>query len=166
MPHDSDSQAQRDVERIIVEAVSRECGLPLRHPFPVRTATGAVLIFDGGSDDPAALCEVYAHCGTLRGAQPDKVMTDALRLLFARERWNRTARLILAFCDHNAAGSFRGGSWMKHALDAFRIEVCVVEVPQDARARIEAAQRLQAAPNRRADGGAGSVPTPLDDEPA
>jgi hypothetical protein len=52
-------------------------------------------------------------------------------------------RKILALADDAAADHFRATSWMSAALADFGIEIHVVELPADLRARIAETQRRQ-----------------------
>lgn len=94
------------------------------------------------ADDPLIFVEVFAHHGRLRGGQLHKVSTDALKLITIG-RAHPSARLILAFADETAAQSVKGTSWRAEALRTWSVEVAVVEIGAEDRARIEAAQHVQ-----------------------
>ena len=53
------------------------------------------------------------------------------------------ARKIIAFADTEAATWFTGKSWMAEALRVMWIETMVVELPEELRVRLRAAQARQ-----------------------
>jgi len=77
---------------------------------------GGWLEIDGCCESPRVMCEAWAHIGTPKSAQKNKVMADAMKLLFAVSLAPGNQRLILAFTDESAASHFRGDSWMAQAL--------------------------------------------------
>lgn len=66
----------------MVKALGKRIGADLR-PRKLPLAEGSYLALDGVSDAPFVLCEAWAHIGGLRGAQPNKVLTDGFKLAFA-----------------------------------------------------------------------------------
>jgi hypothetical protein len=97
-------------------------------------------------DDPEnpLLVEAWAHQGPPKPAQRAKVLTDAFTLSFAATLHGRRPRLLLLFSDEQAAAPFRSPrSWPAAALREAGIEVLVVDLPKEERARIREAQRRQ-----------------------
>jgi len=138
----SDSEAQRMAQPFMLEALSRELGHRLRTP------PHGELAVDGHCPDPPILCEAWAHIGPPKAAQSNKVLSDAFRLVYladvAVRAGRRRPRLILCFCDAEAARPFRDGrGWRAMALAHFGIERHVINLPADVRARVLEAQRLQ-----------------------
>jgi hypothetical protein len=70
-------------------------------------------------------------------------MKDAARLLVAGTLSDRPTRKLLAFADADAARPFQGRSWMGEALRLMGIEVIVVDIPDEIRAGVRAAQIRQ-----------------------
>lgn len=79
-PKTEDSTEQRRAERLILAAASEHFGKTLQPRKILKPEKGHVEI-DGVADDDSVLAEVYAHQGDSKGSQPDKVMSDALKLL-------------------------------------------------------------------------------------
>lgn len=101
---------------------------------------------DGGTEDPEnpLLVEAWAHQGPPKPAQKAKVLTDAFKLFFAGTLLSRRPRLILLFSDESAAAPFRSlRTWPAAAIRVVGIEVVVVPLPEEERARIREAQRRQ-----------------------
>jgi hypothetical protein len=112
-----------------------------KRTFPL--PDGGRIEVDGVNDDPPILCEAWAHQGPAKSAQKHKVMTDALKLLYAAKLMGGKPRLILLFGDEAAAAHLRGRSWMGQVLKGNGIEIQVVSLPEPIRARILKAQERQ-----------------------
>jgi hypothetical protein len=137
-----DSRIQSEAETLIVHALSTQLGALLtKRSFDLPEA--GRLEVDGASDDPPVLCEAWAHQGPIKAGGKTKVATDALKLLFAARQLSKRARLVLAFADQQAAMYFQGSSWLGQVIRGEGIEIFVVELSIDIRARIRRAQALQ-----------------------
>ena len=93
-------------------------------------------------------CEVYAHVGQLRGAQPKKLATDILKLVVLREDYIRSAkpppRIVLVVVDEPAARSLRSArSWLGSAVRRFGVEVLMLDLPEAHREMLITVQRRQ-----------------------
>lgn len=136
------SLEQQEAEDLMIGLLGKTLGVPLvkkRFELP----EGGWLEIDGYCDSPRILCEAWAHIGKPKSAQKNKVMADAIKLLYAVSLAPGHQRLILAFVDDGAASHFRGASWMAQALKACGIETHVVALPSDVRERILSAQERQ-----------------------
>jgi hypothetical protein len=72
------------------------------------------------------------------------VLTDAFKLSFAATLLARRPRLLLLFSDKEAAAPFLSmRTWPAAAIREAGIEVVVVDLPEEERARIREAQRRQ-----------------------
>ena len=137
-----DSSEQQSAERWLLDALSQELGAELaKKKLPVDEDSSLQL--DGYAETPLILCEAWAHVGAVKGGQKHKVMTDAIRLLFANSLCGGDARLILLFGDQVAARHFQGNSWMARCLSEFGIEVRVIEMSPELKATITTAQERQ-----------------------
>lgn len=127
----------------MLKALAAELGLTFRAGSRVMP-DGTRVELDAISENPPVLVEAWSHHGRPKSAQKQKVMTDALKLVWAEAvLFPSGARKILAFADEAAAAHFRGASWMAAALVHLGIEVLVVEVPDDVREAIRRAQLRQ-----------------------
>jgi hypothetical protein len=136
------SLEQQEAEDQMIRLVAQSLGVAVakrRFELPA----GGWLEIDGFSEAPRVLCEAWAHIGKPKSAQKNKVMADAMKLIFASALGPAPERLILAFADEDAASHFRGDSWMAQALKAKNIETVVVELPNDVRRRVLLAQKRQ-----------------------
>ena len=137
-----DSRTQREAEVVILGAVAQQLGVDLA-PKRIYLADRTYVEIDGVSDEPAVLCEVWAHQGAPKSAQRNKVIADAFKISFVGGLQQPRPRLILAFADPAAAQQFLGRSWYAHALKALGIEVIVIAISADLRSRIVEAQARQ-----------------------
>jgi hypothetical protein len=137
-----DSGVQREAEAAMLALLSAELGVDLAsRKFDV--GEGARAEVDGVSLDPRVLAEAWAHQGPPRPAQKAKVLTDAFKLVWLEQRHLPGARKILLFSDDAAARHFRGRTWAARAITDLGVELRVVELPEEMRARIRAAQARQ-----------------------
>jgi hypothetical protein len=138
-PHPSNSDAQVAAEWAILHKLGIVIDVALNQGTSVPVGDSVVKP-DGAAMDNSVFVEVFAHIGPLKGGQKHKVSTDALKLLAIRDVHPKS-RLILAFADEDAARSVSG--WKAATLESNGIEVRVVDLDPDERARIEAAQQRQ-----------------------
>jgi hypothetical protein len=89
------------------------------------------------------MCEAWAHIGLPKSAQRNKVMTDALKMVFIEKSLGMEFQKILIFADEEASKPFCGNTWQAKCLKAFNIETRIIELPPDIRERIVKAQKRQ-----------------------
>lgn len=138
----SSSTEQQAVEPLVRAGVEKAIGLTLA-PKSLRLAGGARVDVDGVDQDETVFVEIFAKQGALRGAQFHKVARDALKLITITADRPHQTRRILAFADEAAAACVTGKSWLAEALKTWRIDVLVVELDEQVRAGLRAAQVRQ-----------------------
>ena len=112
---------------IIIAALSAKLGVPLAKSS-IPTGNGGRVELDGASKDFSILVEAYAHQGVLRGGQPKKLATDALKLTWIGRLVGAT-RLILAVADEQVEAHLRRPkAWLTQALIDLDVEVVRVEL--------------------------------------
>jgi hypothetical protein len=136
----SDSLAQREVEPLILAGVEREIGRALV-PTSLQLPNGSRVDVDGVDEDQSVFVEIFAKQGKLRGAQFHKVARDALKLITITK--GKDATRIIAFGDSEAAACVTGKSWLAEALESWDIAVLVVDLDDDVRTGLRAAQARQ-----------------------
>lgn len=140
--HPSDSLAQRDAEVDIVAALSANLGVPLAKTS-IPTGNGGRVELDGAAADNSILVEAYAHQGGLRGGQPKKLATDALKLMWIGRQIGAT-RLILAVADEKVEAYLRRPkAWLTQALIDLKVEVVRVDLDDATASAIRTAQTVQ-----------------------
>ncbi len=111
---------------------------------PIQVDNQKFLEIDGYSESAHVLCEAYAHIGKLKGAQRQKVLTDAIKMLYVAKLRGGYWRKILLFADDEAAQPFKNGTWYAEAIKKFGFEIRVVEKLKDEiRKKLEKAQKRQ-----------------------
>jgi hypothetical protein len=138
---DSNSEVQRRAEAVIRGRLAQTLNVPLE-PRVITLAAGAPVHVDAVSPDGKQMAEIFARQGELKGGQQKKVAIDTLKLITIREEHPET-ELVLAFADKEAAAYATGGGWVAQALRTWNVSVEIVEIPQELRNEIRAAQGKQ-----------------------
>jgi hypothetical protein len=142
-PQLGDSAAQREAEAAVLLLLREELDLPSLDPITLALTGGARVQVDAVSFDPPVLVEIWAHQGPLRGGQPNKVMVDAMKLMYVEEVKRTPFRKIICFTDAKARKPFLGKSWRAAALAHWGIEMIVADLPDALRAKVVQAQKDQ-----------------------
>lgn len=103
---------------------------------------GARIDVDGVDEQHSVFVEVFAHQGRLKGSQIHKVARDALKLITLGRQY-QAAQLVIAFGDSVAAAQVMGSSWLAEALRTWGVRVTLVELEEDVRLSLSAAQARQ-----------------------
>ncbi|UUY05746.1 hypothetical protein LRS13_09560 [Svornostia abyssi] len=136
--HVSDSAVQRRAEEVIRALLSDRLGIPLV-PRTIQLKAGAPVQVDAASPDGTVLAEIFARQGALKGGQQKKVAIDTLKLITVRHE-QPEVKLMLCFANQDAAAYATGGGWVAQALRTWEVGVEVVDIPDDLRTEILAAQ--------------------------
>lgn len=140
--HAGDSSEQREAEKELLSKLSKNLGVTWnKEPLPLMESGRIEL--DGFCKESLVFCEAWAHIGPPKPAQKNKVMADALKLLFAKAQFNDKGTCILLFADHAAAAPFQGKSWMAQCLKKFDIKIEVIELSPEKKAEVLNAQKRQ-----------------------
>lgn len=142
LTHPSDSSVQKDAEKKMLRKLEKEINCSLTEK-QIEINHKLKLELDGYSESECILCEAYAHIGKLRGAQPRKVLADAIKLLYAERLLPGIWRKILLFADDKAAQPFKNGTWYAEAIKEFGIEIRVSELKEKTRKKLEETQKTQ-----------------------
>jgi hypothetical protein len=139
-----DSAEQREAEDWLIARLEAELHVSLqRHGAPSPAVAGVELDGFALTDTPI-LCEAWAHIGTPKPAQKNKVLADALKLVWVeKECFPDRANKYLLFGDQTAARHFTDRAWASRALAALRVVVRVYEFDEDRRRGLLEAQRRQ-----------------------
>ena len=143
-PSNSSVQLQAEVEMLQEIGKKIDCVLTKE---PIQVDNHMPLEVDGVSKSEYILCEAYAHIGKLKGAQHQKVITDAMKMLYAERLLGGKWRKILLFADDTTAKSFESGTWYAEAIKEFEIEIRIVTLKDETRYKILEAQKRQVMQN-------------------
>lgn len=136
------SREQREAEAVMIASLAAALNTPLA-PRRLMLPDGSRIELDGASEDLTVLVEAWAHQGPPKAAQTSKIAKDALKLALAARILGGLRQLVLLFSDEAAAAPFNGRGWIAGALREFGIEVHIVQLPDEVREAILAAQRRQ-----------------------
>lgn len=139
--HVSDSAVQRRAEEVIRGLLAHRLRVALA-PRTIKLPGGAPVQVDAAAADGSVLAEIFARQGTLKGGQQKKVAIDTLKLITIRREYPGT-RLVLAFADEAASAYATGSGWLAQALRTWEVEVAIIDIPQELRDEIVAAQAGQ-----------------------
>ncbi len=95
---DGDSSEKREAERWMLVELSRRLEVRLV-PRRLAMADGVRVELDGGDEDLTVLVEAWAHQGPPKPAQRNKVLADALKLVWVASTLPRRPRLVLCLSD-------------------------------------------------------------------
>ncbi|MFY1635590.1 hypothetical protein ACN27F_20335 [Solwaraspora sp. WMMB335] len=138
------SAEQRHAERVMLDLLGRDLALRLE-PAKIAVPSGVRVEVDGCDSGRTVLVECWAHQGPPKSAQRHKVLADALKLTWIASTMYPQPRLVLCMSDPAAARPFlpTARSWAAQALLDLAITVHVVEIPDDVRKKVRAAQERQ-----------------------
>jgi hypothetical protein len=138
------SGEQRDAERVMLDLLGRELGLTLE-PAMITIPSGVRVEVDGCDPDRTVLVECWAHQGSPKAAQRNKVLADALKLSWISMTIYPRPRLILCLSDPLAANPFMppARSWAAQAFQDLGVSISVVDLPEEVRQKVQAAQQRQ-----------------------
>lgn len=140
--HPSDSRVQREAEPIIIKCINKD--LLLKLVSKKVKVEDVSFEFDGYSEHPPVLCEVYSRIGKLKSAQKYKVAKDILKMELFCKLKSKRYRKIFSFVDETAAKSYlEGKSWVSKIKDVFECEIRVQGIPKELRSKILSAQERQ-----------------------
>lgn len=136
------SQEQQEAERWLIDCLSKQLGVCLakKRLNPIGKSW---LELDGYSENPLIVCEAWAHVGPPKPAQKNKVMADALKLLYVKDFLQQNGRYILLFGDAQAASHFQHNSWNAKCLESYGIEVKIIRFTPERKDRLLKAQGRQ-----------------------
>lgn len=138
-----DSHEQRLAEGHMFAALSKRIGLPLA-PRRVYHPSGARVEIDGADPDLTVLVECWAHQGSAKVAQQNKLVVDATKLNWiAKSLSPAPQRLILCVSDPAAVGHLSGSSWQAQAMRELGVEIEIVSLDRSIVAALADAQKRQ-----------------------
>lgn len=137
-----DSSEQRRAERAMLDVLGERLGFVL-NPRRLERPGGIRVEVDGASDDLSVLVECWAHQGPAKVAQKYKLVNDAVKLHWIGSASPTPPRRILCVTDAAAVRHLQGRSWQAQAIRELGVEIEVVELPEDVRAAVAAAQARQ-----------------------
>lgn len=137
-----DSSEQRRAERAMLDALGERLGVTLK-PRRLERHGGVRVEIDGADEGLTVLVECWAHQGPAKVAQKYKLVNDAVKLHWIASTMQPSPRRILCVSDEAAVQHLRGRSWQGQAIRDLGVEIAVIELPDDVREAVAAAQVRQ-----------------------
>lgn len=103
--HSSDSSVQQRAEHVIANLFMQKNGLRMDCDKRLYFNNASVDV-DLYCDTPSVLAEISAHVGKLKVAQQNKLITDAMKMLYIEKKLNRPFRKIIIVCDNETADNY------------------------------------------------------------
>ena len=141
--HPSDSSAQRDAGREMLDRLGDELGVVLEKRRWALSG-GACIEVNGMDAAERFAVQVHARLGSLKVAQKHSVANDVLKLILLRDSaaaQGQHPALILAFASREAMDSIKG--WLLEAILLNHIDLRHVPLSDETVARVRAAQQRQ-----------------------
>jgi len=143
---DSKSDVQAEIEAIMLRKIKKElCDDTIVKPDSLPLDTGGTVYIspDFYSEENKIIGEIHAHIGRLKGAQPDKIASDVLKmLLFEKERGIKYKKYI-AVCDQDEYKQLSGKSALAESIRVFGIELLFISIPEKDYERLQESIRKQ-----------------------
>ncbi len=95
------------------------------------------------SEEDAIVGKIFVHIGKTKKGQDYKLADDILKMLLLEKMQNRTYRKIIVVCDEEAQRKLAGTSVLAACIKQFAIEVRRIELEEDVRMLLTAAQARQ-----------------------
>ncbi|GEB78311.1 hypothetical protein [Sporolactobacillus inulinus] len=140
--HASSSLEQQNIEKYIFQIICDKLGVNLA-ANPIVQCGKATIRPDFYSEEPSIIGEVYAHIGSLKPPQKKKMLADILKMLLLEKVTNRTYRKIIVICDDEVLKAITGKSWGSACFKAFDVEIMNIDIGEDKRELLLAAQKRQ-----------------------
>jgi predicted transcriptional regulator len=136
------SREQQEAENWLIDRLSKQLRVRLakKRFYPIGRSW---LEVDGYSKNPLIVCEAWAHVGHPKSAQKNKVMADALKMLYVKRFLKENYRCILLFGDEQAASHFEHDSWNAKCLESHGIEVEIMRFTPEWKDKLLKAQTRQ-----------------------
>ncbi len=127
----------------MLAALGKRLGVALA-PRRIFHPSGARVEVDGADDGLTILVECWAHQGSAKGAQKNKLVVDATKLNWIANSLDpKPERLILCVSDPAAVGHLSGVAWQAQAIRELGVEIEIVNLDPSIVSALNAAQKRQ-----------------------
>lgn len=142
--NDSRSDVQGDAEGVILKKASEVLGIDIA-PRAIKINSATVNVDGyGEGNGKVIIAEVYAHQGSLKSAQRNKVYADILKLIFIKQFLKKDfIDAYIIFGDEEASNVLKGTSWGSEVAKAYGIKPITVSLDSELREAIKTAQLKQ-----------------------
>lgn len=141
----SSSIEQVEAEQIIFQKLKYDLGIDLDKNKQIFLADNPYTYIqpDFYSEKELIVGEIFVHIGKPKKAQDNKIANDILKMLLLQKVTGKTYRKILVVCDELEFKKLNGLSALSESIRQFGIEVMLVDINDELRAKIQEAQNRQ-----------------------
>lgn len=141
----SSSHVQMQAENLIFQRVEELLEIRFERNKKIYLADNAFTYMqpDFYSEEHRIVGEIFAHIGKPKKAQDNKIANDILKMLLLEKITGKQYRKILVVCDAAEKKKLEGQSVLAESIRQFRIEVMHIEIDEETKLQIMAAQELQ-----------------------
>lgn len=143
---DSKSDVQKNIEKYMFEQIKiilKDSSLVSNVKVQLDDHGSTFIFPDFYSEQNKIIGEIHAHIGRLKGAQPDKIASDVLKMLLYEKssgyEWNK----YIAVCSKEEFDQLRGNSFLADAIREFGVELLFVDLPADMRSVLSECMKRQ-----------------------
>lgn len=143
--HKSSSIEQMQAEDIVFEHVQSMIQEKLERNKKIYLKDNAFTYIqpDFYSKEADIVGEIFVHIGKPKKAQDNKIANDILKMLLLDKIHGKTYRKMLIVCDKEEEKKLKGLSALAESIRQFNVEVKYVDLDENTRKRVLAAQQRQ-----------------------
>lgn len=141
----SSSVEQQEIEKVIFEYIQNNLSTKLEANPKIFIADSPFSYIqpDFYSESEKIIGEIFAHIGTNKKAQDNKIANDILKMLLLERKKQCKYRKILVICDDAVLKKITGNSALSESIREFEIEIIKVKLTEVQQQRIMDAQIRQ-----------------------
>ena len=143
---DSKSDVQVEIEAIMLKKIQKELyddTIVKPERLPIGTSGTVYICPDFYSEENNIIGEIHAHVGRLKGAQPDKIASDVLKMLLFEKEQGIEYKKYIAVCDWDEYKQLSGKSALAESIRAFGIELLFIGISEKDYRRLQESMRKQ-----------------------
>ncbi len=144
--YNSRSDVQQAIEKEMFEKIKdilNDSALEEGKKLPLGEDGKNFICPDFYSEENKIIGEIHAHIGRLKGAQPDKIASDILKMLFYEKVNGGNWRKYIAVCDKEEYEQLTGKSFLAKVIREYDIKLLPVELSSDTLSKLFEAMKRQ-----------------------
>lgn len=146
IPHPSNSKAQREIEEMIVQSISKKEKCTFIKKVKIKDVK---FEFDFYNEEKKIIGEVYAGIDNISPGSIKKVIADCFKLVYAEKLLGYECNKKLVFIDEKIKGKFAGNSWVANAIKEYGIQIHLELVSTLEMVQLKNARILQQSSNKK-----------------
>lgn len=141
----SSSIEQQEIEKVVFKFIETNLSIKLEANPKIFFADSHLSYIqpDFYSESEKIIGEIFAHIGTNKKAQDNKIANDILKMLLLERKKRCKYRKILVICDDAVLKKITGNSALSESIREFEIEIIQVKLSEVQQKKIMDAQIRQ-----------------------